>query len=144
MGRPSKYNDKIASEILRRFASGEKLTDICKLARMPSRFTVFTWKSMFPEFNKAYQSAMECYVDFLVAEGLTIVDTDPDAKRAKNRSDYRMWLAGKLHRSQYGDKIDVQHNITVDISPALSSAIDKMRSLGTGQAPLIEAECTPK
>ncbi len=144
MARPSKYTDKISSEILRRFASGEKLTDICKAARMPTRFTVFNWKTAYPEFGKAYQAAMECYVDFLVAEGLTIVDTDPDAKRAKNRSDYRIWLAGKLNRSQYGDKIDVQHNVSVDISPALSSAIDKMRSLGTGSPTLIEAECVSK
>ncbi len=144
MARPTKFNDKLAKRILEIYSSGKNLLQVEKEKGLPSRRTVLRWRKDYPEFGKDYQDAIQAHTDYLIEQAQRIADTESDSKKAKNMIEIRMWRASKLNRSQYGDKLDVQHNVNVDISPALSSAIDKMRSLGTGQAPLIEAECVAK
>jgi hypothetical protein len=41
-------------------------------------------------------------------------------------------LASKLNRQKYGDKLDIQHNVTIDIGPALLDATKRMQSIGVG------------
>lgn len=142
-GRPSKYNQVIAGNILKRFATGETLSNICKPDRMPSRMTVFTWRSVHPEFAKAYESATESHTEALLDTLRTIVMgcDDKSAKSAKVKADYITWFCGKLNR-KYSDRIQVDITQTVDISPALSLAVERMELLGVGLPPLIEAECS--
>ena len=141
-GRKSKYNEEVASEILRRFASGEKLTAICKPDRMPSRITVFNWKSAHPGFAKAYEEATESHTEALLDKlhELVMSCDDKSAKSAKVKADYITWFVSKLNRAKYGDKIDIQHNVNIDISKTLQEAMSRMQSLGHDQN-IINVSC---
>jgi transposase-like protein len=142
VARPSKYSKIIAEEILSRYADGETLSKICKDKSMPKRNTVYRWRQSYPEFGEAYLLAQEEHVDALVDEAGEIVDTELNPQRAKVRADQRKWLASRLNRQKYGDKLDVQHNHTLDIGPALALAVKRMKSIGVGtpEMKLIEAE----
>ncbi len=59
-----------------------------------------------------------------------IVDTEQNAQLGKLRAEHRRWLASKLNRNKYGDKIDIQHNVTMDIAPALVAAAERLKTLG--------------
>ena len=93
-------------------------------------------------YEKSYLLAQEEHIDALVDEAGEIVDSEPDAQRARVRVDYRKWLASRLNRQKYGDKLDVQHNHTLDISSALSKALERLSNIGVGtpEMKLIEAE----
>ena len=102
---PSKYTELIAEEILSRYADGETLSNICKDDDMPNRNTIYRWRSDYPDFGKAYQLAEEEHVDALVDEAGQIVDGELNPQRAKVRADHQRWLASRLCRDRYGDKI---------------------------------------
>ncbi len=61
-----------------------------------------------------------------------LVDTATNLQLGKLKADHRRWLASRLNRSKYGDKLYVQHNHTLDIGPALLEAAERLKSLGTG------------
>ena len=132
MARPSKYSEKIAEKILSRYAEGETLSKICKDKKMPKRNTVYRWRSSYPAFGEAYLRSQEEHVDALIDEAGEIVDTEENPQRGKIRADHRRWLASRLNRSKYGDKLDIQHNHTLDIGPALLEAQKRLQAMGTG------------
>ncbi len=132
MARPSKYNQSLAENILSRYADGETLTKICEDDGMPKRNTIYRWRSDYPEFGKAYQLALEQHVDALVDEACHIVDTEPDPQRAKVRADHRRWLASRLNRNKYGDKIEIKKQETIDMTPILAAAQERMKKIGVG------------
>ncbi len=140
MARPSKYNQSLGKEILSRYADGETLTKICKDDDMPKRNTVYRWRTQYPEFGKAYLLAQEEHVDALVDEACQIVDTELDAQRAKVRADHRRWLASRLNRNKYGDKIEVNQKQTLDIAPVLAAAMDRLALLKRPEPSLKEPE----
>jgi len=138
-GRKSKYNEKIAGEILRRFSSGEKLTAICEPDNMPSRISVFNWRSRYPEFDKAYDVAIKSHTEALLDNLHNIVMScdDKSSRSAKVKADYIMWFCGKLNK-QYSDRLQVDVRNTIDISPALNKALDRLALVGS-EANIIEA-----
>ena len=142
MARPSKYSEKIAEEILSRYANGETLSKICKDKHIPERHTVYRWRSGYPDFGEAYILAQEEHVDALVDEAGEIVDTEQNPQLGKLKADHRRWLASRLNRQKYGDKLDVQHNHTLDVSPIISKALERLSNIDVGlpQTKLIEAE----
>ncbi len=46
------------------------------------------------------------------------------------RSEFCRWLSSKLNRSKYGDKLDVDYNVTMDVVPVLVAAAERLRTLG--------------
>ncbi len=46
-------------------------------------------------------------------------------------SKYSETIAEKI-LSRYGDKLDIQHNVTLDITQALLDATKRMKSIGAG------------
>ncbi|MHC4268889.1 MAG: helix-turn-helix domain-containing protein [Planctomycetota bacterium] len=129
MARPSKYNQSLGEKILSRYADGETLTQICKDDDMPKRNTVYRWRSDYPKFGEAYLLAQEQHVDALVDEAGHIVDTEQNPKLAKSRAEHRRWLASRLNRQKYGDKLEVSHSVSIDIAPALQAAMKRMELL---------------
>ncbi len=140
MARPSKYNQSLSETILSRYADGETLTKICKDEHMPKRNTVYRWRTQYPEFGKAYLLAQEEHVDALVDEACQIVDSELDPQRAKVRADHRRWLASRLNRKKYGDKIEVEVNKTLDIGPVLAAARERLSLLKRPEPSLKEPE----
>jgi len=142
VARPSKYSRIIAEEILLRYADGEMLSKICKDKHMPKRNTVYRWRLSYPDFGNAYRLAVEEHTDALVDEAGEIVDTELNPQLAKVRADHRRWLACRLNRSKYGDKLDIVQTKVLDITPALAQAVERMASIGVGtpEMKIIEAE----
>jgi hypothetical protein len=109
---------------------------------MPKRNTVYRWRLSYPDFGEAYQLAVEEHTDALIDEAGEIVDTEQNPQLGKLKADHRRWLASRLNRQKYGDKLDVQHNHTLDITPIISKALERLSNLDMGlpQTKFIEAE----
>ena len=142
MARPSKYTPVLARRIIELYSSGGNLQQIEKLKGVPSRRTILEWRSMFPEFGLAYDAALQANADALVEQCLQIADTVQDAKRAKNMIDIRTWIASKNYRARYGDKIEIESKVVIDIAPALNQAAARLQALGLSlpHKPIIEAK----
>jgi hypothetical protein len=132
MARPNGYSEIITKEILSRYSSGEALTKICSDEHLPERTTIYRWRSQYPEFGEAYLRAQEEYVDALVDEAGHIVDTEQNAQLGKLRAEHRRWLAFKLNRNKYGDKIDVTHNVIMDVAQTLLAVVERVKAIGVG------------
>jgi len=81
IGRPSKYTDQLATEILERIAAGESVTRICRDEHMPDRATVFRWADpSYPaeevpaSFCDAYKRARRVQAHGWLDESIDIVD----------------------------------------------------------------------
>ncbi len=140
MARPSNYNEERAKEILDLYSDGTNLQQIEKKRNLPSRRTILRWRTDYPEFGKLYDQALLSYSEAIIEQALQIADTEDDAKKAKNRIDIRTWIASKYNRARFGDKIDIDVRQTIDISESLALAVSRMRSIGTGDSKLIEAD----
>ncbi len=115
MVRPSRYSELIAREILSRYGDGEALSKMCKDKNISKRNTVYRWRYSHPRLGD---------------QAGEIVDTEQDPLLAKVRSEFLRWLSSKLNRSKYGDKLDVNYNVTMDVAPVLVAAAERQRTLG--------------
>ena len=119
MGRPSKYSEEIAAEILTRIAEGESLRRITMEPGMPSHASVYLWLLQKPEFSDKYARARDEQAETLADEIIAIADEPPaevtDDKGVsrtdsgwvtwqKNRMDARKWVAAKLKPKKYGER----------------------------------------
>jgi len=131
-GRPSKFTDAIATEICERLSKGEPLAAICRDKRMPDPSTVFDWRERDDSFSQAIARAREAGFDAIAQECLTIADSTehddeftesggvkPNSEwisRSRLRVDTRLKLLAKWDPKRYGDKIDLNANVTGEIS----------------------------
>jgi hypothetical protein len=128
MGRPTSYNQSIASLICDRIAEGESLREIIKTEGMPDRVTVYRWLMVNEDFRNHYTRAREEQADTYADEIIAIADEQPeiiavtDKKTGaliehkldgaflqwqKNRIDARKWTAMKLKPKKYGDRMQM-------------------------------------
>lgn len=139
-GRPTDYNQDIASAICARIITGMSLRSICGADDMPDASTVFQWIQRHKEFAQQYAIACEERSEALVEEILDIADdgsndwmadNDPDnpgykmngeaMQRSRLRVDTRKWYASKLKPKKYGERQQIDHTIT--------SVSDQMRGI---------------
>ena len=130
---PYKWTNEIEAEIFERIAKGQSVRNICKDDWLPSEATIYRRLSIDDAFCKNYAQARERQADAIFEQCLAIADsqegdvievdgvetTNHDAiARAKLRIDTRKWMAGKLRPKVYGDKLDVNHagsfNVTLN------------------------------
>ena len=105
MGRPSKYNDKIALAICRRISEGESLIKICTDDGMPTKATVINWTFKHDEFFDHYARAREIQAHLLADEIVDIADTEKgDVARDRLRADTRKWYLSHVLPKIYGEK----------------------------------------
>ena len=122
-GRPTKYDETIASEICVRLSNGEPLRQICMDDTMPAQSTVYLWLTRHPVFSEMYARAREDQADTLADEIQAIADempmetTDKDGNTRfdsayinwmRLRIDSRKWVAAKLKPRKYGDRVAVE------------------------------------
>jgi hypothetical protein len=123
IGRPTKYDDNLASEICVRLSNGEPLRQICMDDTMPAQSTVYLWLTRHPLFSEMYTRAREDQADTLADEIQAIADempmetTDKDGNTRfdsayinwmRLRIDSRKWVAAKLKPRKYGDRVAVE------------------------------------
>lgn len=119
-GRPSTYNDEIASEIVERLSNGEPLKKICRLEHMPHYVTVLKWQRKHPEFDNLSSRAKAEGTHALADECIEIADNpdiDPQSKRIM--VDTRIRLIGKWNSKAYGEKVEMATTGTIAVSHTL-------------------------
>ena len=80
------------------------------------------------DFDNDIRAAQAFRVDMLVDKLENIQDHEPDAMMAGVISKNIQWIASKRYRQIYGDKVDVNHNVTINIVDAMNEA--RVRTLG--------------
>lgn len=133
------YTKALGDEILRRIARGEMLSNICEEQGMPSRATVYTWRSENAAFAELYAKSREHQAEAIFDDMLEIADdsrNDWIEKRNKDGSTYqafdsehvqrsslriktRQWMLPRLNK-RMADKTQLDH-ITSDGSMASMS-----------------------
>lgn len=126
-GRPSTYNQDVATAICARMSEGESLRSICRDPSMPALSTVFLWVSKHSEFSEQYRLAMASRADAMFEDMIEIADdsaedyvnTDQGEKfnsehvqRSRLRLDTRKWMLSKMMPKKYGDKVAEDDNTT--------------------------------
>lgn len=124
-GRPSTYNQDVATAICARMSEGESLRSICRDPLMPALSTVFLWVSKHSEFSEQYRLAMASRADAMFEDMIEIADdsaedyvnTDQGEKfnsehvqRSRLRLDTRKWMLSKMMPKKYGDKVAEDDN----------------------------------
>lgn len=93
-----------------------------------------------PAFDQAASRARTLSIDLEVDEMREIVETTDDQQKAKNLVDVIKWRASKLKASVYGDKLQVDHQVTVNIGEALANARARIARPSCDPVPAIDAE----
>lgn len=140
-GRPTLYNEKMATLICERVATSTLgLKKLCeKHDDMPHVDSVNLWRYLHPNFSVLYAQAKLVQADLLAEECLDIADDNAnDTKvnfdgeevcntefiaRSRLRIDTRKWLASKLLPKQYGLIAEDKKSISESIVEKL---IDKL------------------
>ncbi len=128
MGRPTVYDETVATTILERLAHGETLRAICRDEGMPSAAAVHLWvKDDREGFAERYARARESGAYAMADELLEIADDGTNdwmlrtnrngdvepvlnaehVQRSRLRADTRKWLLSKIAPRVFGDKLDV-------------------------------------
>lgn len=117
VGRPSDFTQEVADAICEKLAEGESLRSICYAEDMPACSTVFRWLSLDATFSEQYARARESQADALFDEILSIADEEKDdVQRSRLRVDARKWMAGKLRPKKYGERQEIEHSGSVELT----------------------------
>ena len=132
MGRSSTYTDEIGQAICSEVSTcTDSLAQICaRNSEFPTPKCVNGWRLTYPSFGLMYAHAKGIQADLLAEEVLSIADDgskdtiiDEDGKercdhewvqRSRLKIDARKWIACKLMPKVYGDKQQVDTNVTIN------------------------------
>jgi hypothetical protein len=102
--------------ICRELALGRALINICDDDGMPGYSTVLAWRASDPAFQEMYARAREEQADWHAEQIILIADTEEDPNKARVRIDARKWAAAKLKPKTYGDRLNLDADINLNIS----------------------------
>ena len=144
-GRPSKFSQELADEVVRRVANGEPLAPVVRDLGF-GLTTWYEWVKARPDLSDAIARAREAGEEIIAADVLAIIDQEPSMNVtqfgssydsasvtwAKNRAEMRLKLLAKWNPRKWGDKVQVggaedlpavQQNVTLDPSEAYKRLI---------------------
>jgi hypothetical protein len=153
-GRPSSYTPEIAALICDGMAAGLSLTTICEEDKFPAASTVVGWaRADVCGFREQYAQAREdqahSYADRIVTlakmeprmvtqtvsdkNGVTTTETriDPGFEAwRKTEIDTLKWVVSKILFRIYGEKLTVDHTVTLDPNRLTDSDLARIASQG--------------
>jgi Bacteriophage Sf6, terminase small subunit-like len=148
------YSPEIADELCALLAEGRSLRQITEMPGMPSRRTVTSWLTRYPEFREKYECAMMLLAEFWVHEMLDIADdsagdyiidehgarvVDHEAiNRARLRVDTRKWALSKILPKRYGDRVVADITVRGDVKELSNQEL--LAIAGGGYAGEIEGD----
>lgn len=131
-------------EILERIANGESLASALRKPGMPSYALAKIHLRSDPALREAYEQAVQDRGAFLAEELIELADEpipddlDPASRSAwvqnkRVRLDTRKWIASRVYRQVYGDRVDVSvsHN-QISIADALDAANNRVMTIEQG------------
>jgi hypothetical protein len=117
-GRPSDYNEDIATTICDRLADGESLRAICASAGMPNKATVFRWIGSHEEFREQYQWARELQADDILGRILEIADDSSRDYVQKTGPDCKVtWVEDRNHIANCQFRINALFRVVDRLAP---------------------------
>ena len=139
MTAPVKYDKSaIWPKILERIANGQSLASALRYPGMPSYALAKIHLRSDPQLRQAYDQAVEDRAAFLAEELIELADEpipeglDPASRSAwvQNKRvmlDVRKWIASRVYRKVYGDRVDVAVNTNgISITKALEGAQQRL------------------
>lgn len=109
-------------------SQGNTLTEACRQANIPVR-TFNSYVDNDPELAAMYKEAdilsSDAMADALINIDNHVVHGHSDPKMAKVISDNIKWVLSKRRPKEYGDRVQVDHSVTVDV--AITTALDAAR-----------------
>lgn len=127
------------NELVSLIAANVGYKDACKRSGISERrFQVLRVEK--PAFSGAVSRARRLAQDLKVDSMEEIARTEPDNQRAKNILDTIKWTASKVDKEQYGDKLQVDHQVTVNIGEALANARARISRPRCDPAITVDAE----
>jgi hypothetical protein len=119
-GRPPLYSKELAQRICDLIASGETDAKIEAMDGMPSAQTIRRWRIDREDFCSNYARAREARADFRAEriDGYVqkVIDKSLPPDAARVAIDAEKWLAAKEQPKRYGDRIQVDGNMTVSMT----------------------------
>jgi hypothetical protein len=132
---------QIWPDILERIANGESLASALRRPGMPSYALAKLHLRSDPALRDAYEQAVQDRGAFLAEELIELADEpipeglDPASRAAwvqnkRVRLDTRKWIASRVYRQVYGDRVDVNvdHN-QISISGAIEAANNRVLTI---------------
>lgn len=139
-GRPSKFTPQLADEICRRLSEGQGLRTICLDKRMPDRGTVLRWEEQDSDFAAKCARARDYQADWIfddianMENGILAGEITPEQGRVVIGS--KQWRAGRLAPKRYGDKTQIDANVTM----SWASIVEEVAAKRLAEAKTIEGE----
>lgn len=115
-GRPTKYTDELAAEILTRIAQGELITSITADKHVPSWPTIWDWMQHNQAFANAYKRARKGQAPLLIESGCQgLIDCDDSrgnapVLKADKTAQFKAFMAKCYDRETFGDQSKVEHS----------------------------------
>lgn len=125
---PAPTNPDVIRAVLATFSTGVPLAKACREHGVTDPH-VYQKLRDDPRWSKAWPAAREMHAAALVEQAAELADTDPDPARARNRMHARHWMAGRVAREQWGDRVDVAIDQRVSITAALEAADARARPI---------------
>jgi hypothetical protein len=117
-GRPTKYSEELTDRICLAISEGESLTSICLAGDMPGTSTVYDWLRDNEDFSDKYAQARlrqgHTYADAAMdaAHRAVSSESNTEVQGLRLLVDTLKWAAGKRQPKVYGDKLDVEAQVT--------------------------------
>ena len=142
---PTTFSEGVARKLCERLMLGESLRAVCESRNMPNKRTVARWLAdpKLADFREMYYHARRVQAEIRVDEIFEIADdTSKDWKpehnkdgdligfkpdneaiqRSRVRIDTRKWYASKMVPKIYGEKQQIDHDVTGDLAELMKSA----------------------
>ena len=116
---------ELLADVISSVENGDSLKKAC--AKEGIKTQTFThYLRSDKEAAVAYARAIEIRADLMADEIIEIADTATDAAKARNQIDARKWVASKHYAKRYGERIDVNVTMQLDINAALEEAQSRL------------------
>lgn len=136
--------------VLEKIQSGMSVRQICSEPGMPCRTVVKGWIKSSPDRQREYAEAcseraealaeaLEAICDEPIPPGLDGPAQSAFIQRQRLRVDTRKWIASKLAPKRYGEKLEIETNVQIDLASAMAAAQKRVESR---RALMIEGEAT--
>jgi hypothetical protein len=120
MAYSTQERERIYTHVCTAIAEGRALREICRedIGMVPSIETIRAWLLDDADFSARYARAREAQAEHYADEIVSIADTEPDAARARNRIDARKWKASKMAPKVYGDRLQLDGELSISLTNA--------------------------
>jgi len=125
---PPPTDPDVIQAILSAFAAGVPLARACRAQGITSPH-VYQKLRDDPRWSAAWPAARELHAAAIVEQAVEVADLDPDPARARNRMHARHWMACRVARDSWGDRVDVAIDQRVSIVAALAAAEGRVRPI---------------